>query len=325
MNCMQSVAHGALAVCAFGLLTGAAIGCGSSDATVAPPGADAGPDATPGPGTPDAAGGLPTTFGGDRPAELKVPASYDPATPMPLVVALHGYAANNTYVSAVLGLDPLYQTAGFLLIAPHGTLDSQGNYFWNATDACCNFDANPVDDVAYLGGLVDEVAASYNVDPKRIYVVGHSNGGFMAHRLGCESANRFAAIVSVAGATFEDVSRCTPATKINVLQVHGTSDDTIAYAGDSISIQGTPHAYPGAVGTVERWAQLNGCTGTSAAEPSIDLTTSGAVGDETAPSAYAGCPPGGAAELWTVNGANHIIIFRSGEPLWDWLAAHPKP
>src|SRR4051812_1892052 len=128
MNCMQHVARGALAACAFALVTSAAAGCGSSDDTVVEPhadggaGTDAGTDATPGTGGPDASVGPPTTFGGDRPAELKVPTGYDPARPTPLVIALHGYAANNTYVSAVLGLDPLYDTAGFLLLAPHGTL-----------------------------------------------------------------------------------------------------------------------------------------------------------------------------------------------------------
>jgi polyhydroxybutyrate depolymerase len=301
---------GAALVLAFAALT---VGCGSDDSTTPRP--DAGSEST----TPDAApAGPPTTFGGDRPAELKVPSGYDPAVPTPLVVALHGYSPNTTYVGAILGLDDLYDSAGFLLIEPAGTLDSQGDYFWNATDACCNFDANPVDDVAYIDGLVDAIEAAYNVDPKRVFVIGHSNGGFMAHRLACDSADRFAAIISVAGATFEDASRCAPSRPVSVLQIHGTEDGTIAYAGAAID----GHAYPGAVETVARWAALDGCTGASTPGAAIDLTN--ATGAETDVAAYTGCPAGGAAELWTVNGGVHLLLLTSGQPLWDWLSAHPR-
>ena len=99
-------------------------------------------------------------------------------------------------------------SAGFLMIAPAGTADSSGSHFWNATDACCNFENSQVDDVAYLDGLITEISAAYNVDPKRIYVVGHSNGGFMAYRMACAKADRIAAVVSVAGATFATPASC---------------------------------------------------------------------------------------------------------------------
>ena len=41
-------------------------------------------------------------------------------------------------------------TEGFALAFPDGTRDSSGRRFWNATDACCNFENTPVDDVAYI-------------------------------------------------------------------------------------------------------------------------------------------------------------------------------
>ena len=43
------------------------------------------------------------------------------------------------------------------------------------------------------------------------------------------------------------------------------------------------------------------------------------------PAAYGGCPAEGAAELWTLNGLDHLIIFKSGAPLWSWLSAHARP
>ncbi len=103
----------------------------------------------------------------DRPYELAVPAAYAGA-PTPLVVLLHGYSVNGATQLVYFGLGPSVDTHGFLLAYPDGTIDSKMNRFWNATDACCNFDGSKVDDVAYLDAVIDDVRAHYNIDPKRI-------------------------------------------------------------------------------------------------------------------------------------------------------------
>jgi polyhydroxybutyrate depolymerase len=277
-------------------------------ADAAPPTADAGP--------------RPTVFGGDRPATLIVPESYDPATPTPLVVVLHGYAPTNSYAAGLLGIDAAQAAAGFLMISPSGSKNPSGDYYWNATDACCDFYSANVDDVAYLTGLIDDIAAAYNVDAKRVFVVGHSNGGFMAYRLACESAGRVAAIVSVAGATFADAAACVPAAEVNVLQIHGTSDGTISYEGGALS-NGGP-LYPAATTSVATWAGYNGCAATSTAGASVDVV--GEATAETTTIIHDACPAGGTAELWTVVGGPHVMLIKPAQPLiWTWLAAHPRP
>jgi len=253
-----------------------------------------------------------------------IPASYDAATPTPLVIVLHGYSDTTAYPAAVFRLMASQEAAGFLMISPVGTLDTAGSYFWNATDACCNFDGNPVDDVAYLDGLITEVSAAYNVDPKRVFIVGHSNGAFMAYRFACERAGRVAAIVSVAGATYNTAASCVPSQPVNILQVHGNADMTISYTGGSITIAGAPKTYPSAAGTVQRWATYNGCAGTTTAGAAIDLM--GDAATETTSLSYDACPAGGAVALWTVDQAPHLIFFKAGPPLlWNWLAAHARP
>jgi|JI10StandDraft_1071094.scaffolds.fasta_scaffold12471_9 polyhydroxybutyrate depolymerase len=287
----------------------------------APVGADASVDALVDAGGPDA---RPTTFGGARPATLVVPGSYDPATPTPLVLVLHGYSTNTTYAAPLLQLTAAASTAGFLMIAPAGTVDSTGNHFWNATDACCNMENSQVDDVAYLDGLITEISAAYNVDPKRIYVAGHSNGAFMAYRMACAKADRIAAIVSVAGATFATPASCAPSQPVSVLQVHGTADTTIQYAGGTIMIGAANVAYPSAVGSTDRWATYDGCAATTTTGAAIDVT--GDATAETTPTAHGSCPAGIGVELWTVDQAPHILAFKAGPPLlWTWMAAHPKP
>ena len=264
-----------------------------------------------------------TTFGGPRPVTLQVPTAYDHAAgiALPLVLVLHGYGASGALQAAYFGLDRLAEEEGFFLLAPDGTPSDEGR-FWNATDACCNFAQSPIDDVAYLSGLVEEVVAEYDVDPQRIYVIGHSNGGFMSHRLACERPDLFAAAFSVAGAQWSVQNRCKPSSRISIVQAHGTSDATILFGGGAIGLAG----YPSALETVSDWTTLDGCTGAlSEGGPKLDLD--GAVpGDETTQRTVNGCPAGIAVELWEMKGSGHIPSFNASfaRAAWTWMQAHPK-
>ncbi len=296
--------------------------CGGDDGAGGP---DArGPDARGGDAlVPDADPSPPTVFGGERPATLTVPTTYDATTPTPLVVALHGYYTNPDYVMAYLRLDTFAEDHGALLIAPDGTMDPDDNYFWNASDACCDlFDAGP-DDVGYLATMVGEIRAAYNVDPARIFVIGHSNGGFMALRLACEHPEIFAAAISHAGAA---PSTCTPATPVSVLQVHGDTDSTIQYTGGTLTQNnGSTVTYPSATETVAALAAADGCAATTESLAPIDLINM--AGDETLVTRHTGCPSGIDSELWTAPDGGHVLLFASTVPerWWTWLSAHPKP
>jgi polyhydroxybutyrate depolymerase len=265
----------------------------------------------------DAAGpDAPPSLIDDRPYMTTIPDSYDPAVPAPLVVLLHGYGANGFVQNAYWMMNLQAEAHGFLLAFPDGTVDSGGSQFWNATDGCCNFDGADVDDVAYLGAVIDDMRANYNVDPRRIYVIGHSNGGFMSHRMACDRADVVAAIVSLAGMTWFDPAQCQPSEPVAVLQVHGDMDETVTYEGAL--------GYPSAAETVSRWAQHDGCTGTFDEIGRISLID--LAGSETRQEAWQGCPAG-AAELWTIEGGTHIPGFDEtwGAYIWAWLEAHPKP
>ncbi len=295
---------------------------GTSTATTSTGAGGAGGDASTSSTTSTGSGGA-HVIGGDRPVDVHVPASYDPATPMPLVVLLHGYSATGALQTAYFSMIPASDARGFLFAAPDGLVDGSGNQFWNATDACCNFYNNDVDDSAYLRSVVEDIEAAYNVDPKRIYFIGHSNGGFMSHRMACDHADKIAAIASLAGAMAEDVSLCQPSNAVAVLQIHGTVDDTIAYDGGNILGNG----YPSAQQTVLDWVDLDHCSpveDTSASPISVDATIAG---DETTITKYDGCDPGGHAELWTIAGGGHIPSLDStfAEQVVDFLYAHPKP
>jgi len=245
-----------------------------------------------------------------RPYQSHVPTNYDATKPTPLVVLLHGYGFNGAAQNAYFGMTPVSDSAGFLYAYPDGTVDSSGKGFWNATDSCCNFGKVAVDDVAYLNAVIDDMSAQYNVDPKRIYFMGHSNGGFMTYRMACESGSRIAGVVVLAGAMWLDTTKCPGKDKVPVLHVHGDSDMTIYYGG-SATAAGALAPYPGAKVSLADWATIDGCGPLATTTETKDLVTGPP--NETAVSRHS-CPTGLAAELWTIQGSDHVPAFAT--PTW---------
>lgn len=246
---------------------------------------------------------------GRGPVSVQVPSGYQPTIPAPLLILLHGYTSSGAETEAVLQFAPEADARGMIYAFPDGTEDAFGNRFWNATDACCNFFGSTVDDVAYLSDLIDVIAMSLNVDPARIFVAGHSNGGFMAYQFACEQADSVAAIVSVAGATFDDPADCVPSRPVRTLQIHGTADGTILFDGGFLLGGGF---YPSAQTTTETWAAYNGCDMVATVDPvPLDLDASIA-GDETTVMRYeTNCDAGAGAQpatssLWTIAGGAHV-------------------
>lgn len=117
-------------------------------------------------------------------------------------------------------------------IVPDGIKNPANKRFWRATDACCDFLDMGWDDSQYLIDIIDEVSAKFPIDQSRIYIVGHSNGGFMTHRMACDHSDRIAAIVTLAGMQFKDQSMCKAKHPISFLHIHGTADVKILYNGD---------------------------------------------------------------------------------------------
>ncbi len=132
---------------------------------------------------------------GDRPYCLEAPTPKE-GERLPLVISLHGYGSSGEQQARYFGFDMLAREKRFVLAKPNGTTNRAGQRYWNASSACCasNRDTNPPDDVAYIDALIDDVASHEPIDDKRVYIVGHSNGAFMAHRLACDRSNRVAAI-----------------------------------------------------------------------------------------------------------------------------------
>ncbi len=258
-------------------------------------------------------------LGGDRPARLILPAGYVPGALRPLVILLHGFSVTGEVQDLYLGLSPEAAAKGFITLVPDGTKNATGVPFWNASPSwCCDFGNSGVDDAGYILGLVAEAKTRFTIDPARVYLVGHSNGGFMSYKLACEHADVFAGIASIAGSMALEPEDCDPSEPVSVLQVHGTADATIAFAG-------ALGQYPSAETVVKRWAEHDGCELLPQAGAVVDYDTA-VLGAEAEPQRFPGCTAGTAVELWKMSGSSHIPTFAANfmPSLLDWLLAHPK-
>lgn len=257
-----------------------------------------------------------------RDVVLRVPSGYDPGRPSGLVIGLHGYSSNAGELDDYFGLSEQAERRGLLLALPQGTMDARRAPFWNATSACCDFGPTGVDDSGFLAGVIELVSARYSVDPGRVWLFGHSNGGFMAHRLACDHAELVTGIVSLAGAQDAAESACVPQRSVAVLQIHGTEDETVAYSG--AASLGGGDGYPSAVQTAARWARLDGCATTAVTAGRRHLTS--AAGDDTDVTSWPGCRGHSGVELWTIQGGRHVPVLNAGfaASALDWLDAHAR-
>ena len=230
-----------------------------------------------------------------REYRLYVPAIYTRTTgAVPLLLNLHGYSSNNQEQENYGDFRPIADTANFLVVHPNGTIDGNGNHFWNTFGPR----GSGVDDVAFLSALVDTLARRYRVDLNRVYSAGMSNGGFMSYELACQLGNRIAAIASVTGSmTTSRLAGCTSGRPVPVLEIHGTADGTVPYTG------GTALQFVAIPTLLNSWVQRNGCNPTPTVTAVPDINT--ADGCTAERSVWSGGRNGSVVEHFRIIGGGH--------------------
>jgi poly(3-hydroxybutyrate) depolymerase len=125
-----------------------------------------------------------TSSGKTRAYYLYVPSTIQASTPAPLIVTLHG--SNRTGVSLVEKWKDLAKKEGIIIAGPD-SIDLRG---WGA----------PQDGPGYLYELVESLRAKYSINPRRIYLFGHSAGASFAIHMSLLESEYFAAAAIHAGA-----------------------------------------------------------------------------------------------------------------------------
>jgi polyhydroxybutyrate depolymerase len=246
-----------------------------------------------------------TVDGRDRTYRVFAPPSLGSSQTAPLVIALHGLTQDGEAIETWTRFDDEAKASRFIVAYPYGIGNS-----WNAGGCCGDASAKGVDDVVFISRLLDRLTVDYPIDRTRVFIAGLSNGAMMAYRLACQLSDRIAAAASVAGAlVFDD---CRPARPVSILEMHGTDDSVVPYAGDS--------AFPSTTSTIQRWVTLDDCGGNP---------TQSVVGI-TKTSTWIGCRGGTVVRFDTVVGGPHTWFGRvdpntlPGEPnatkvIWDFF------
>ncbi len=276
------------------------------------------------------------------PAEIYFPKNYKNGEKWPLVVLLHAYKVSGGFQKFYFGLSHRLKKDGFILFVPGTVRDSQGHRFWNAMDYCCNSERLPVDDITYLKAEIERVMKENPVDPDRVYLLGHSNGAMMAHRMACDHADLFAGIASLAGSGMRELSQCKPSSPVSILEIHARNDKIVLYDGmTEASLKSRlktkplyPYAppeelvrYPSAGVLVRDWATKNGCDLSVVENDGPKNYALSALGRETTKEFWkTGCRKGTEVGLWTLKRGGHVPRFNGAfsRDVLDFLLAQKK-
>lgn len=233
---------------------------------------------------------------------LDVPAPL-PATPMPLVIALHGAGGDGPSFAGETKLGAAARAAGMLAVFPSGVETPGRGGGWNAHFCCGKAVTDNVDDIGFIGALIDALAAQYKIDRNRLYATGMSNGAMFAYQLAA-ARPWFAAIAPVSG-TIGGVSRSgagfligIPPHPVPVMIVHGRKDPLVLYdGGSSPSLNFPNHWKMGVPDAVSFWVAADGCADTA--------ESSEADGGKLKRVTYPACRDGSEVVLWEIAEGGH--------------------
>lgn len=219
---------------------------------------------------------------------VHVPAGFD--APLPVVIAIHGYGSTATGFEAAHNLKPHADKHGYIAVYPQGTHFAPPDSWdanvritsWNdlaanlgpagagphCVDGAVEYPCPPecgacdrcawtacYDDLGFINRLLDRVHAEFPADASKTYLLGVSNGGMMALRLGCNLGHRFAAVAPII-AQLAPGYACGPETDLPMLHLYGGRDDTVRHDGRPA---GDGFVYTTAELTAATWAESLAC------------------------------------------------------------------
>lgn len=230
-----------------------------------------------------------TSSGEERSYQIYVPKTYNPKTPTPLVITLHGYSSNPADAIYSSRWNRLADAEGLIAVYPLGTGSPT---YWHIFDYAYGGRSSQTD-VQFFSDLIDQLEEKYNIDPARIYVNGISMGGGMSFVLACNLSERIAAVGSVSGAYSYPLAECNPQKPVPLIAFHGTEDDIVPYEGIVNNSYGL--TYPPVPDFISAYADQNHCNET------INVPQEGEISSVS----YTGCAQNADVVFYTIHGGGH--------------------
>lgn len=260
---------------------------------------------------------------------IHLPTNYQKNEKLPVVLVLHGGGGNGKNNIEMTGFNDKADKEHFIVVYPNGTGRLSNILLtWNAGNCCGYALDNHIDDTSFLRSLIEKMEQNYNVDAKRVYATGLSNGGMMSYRLGCELSDKIAAIAPVAGALNLD---CRPTEPVSVIAFHGTADQHVPYQGGKPLKKVDPHDRTdhSVASAISFWVNSNKCN------PKPTSKHNGHITVDT----YSGGKNGSEVVLYTIEGGSHswpggvkprmladvpTKEISATDLIWDFFLHHPK-
>ena len=226
---------------------------------------------------------------------VHLPFNYDVFSSFPLLIALHGRLGTGKKMIKQTGFNSIADREGFIVVYPEGF--KRG---WADGRGITHADKRGVDDVAFIDKLIMVLKENFSIDHGRIYIAGHSNGGFMAQRLAIERSHKFAAVAVVAASLSEWLaSRFTPSRPMPISFINGTVDSVTPYVGGRQS-GGT--RVLSVEDTVKIWVRFNGCKEVPEVQDVHGLNNGPLVSVFT----YGLCKNHSQVKLYKIKGGGHV-------------------
>jgi polyhydroxybutyrate depolymerase len=249
---------------------------------------------------------------------LHLPPEYDPAKPVPLVVALHCYSGTGGAEAEQSLFSEKADAEGFIVVYPNGAIPAAPGFAWNFGPMRRR--GRP-DDVAFVAEVIRRLPDAHAIDPKRIYVTGMSQGGMLAHAVGCELSHVVAAVAPVGAALVTEPRRREP---LSVLIIHGTEDPSVPYEGGQSGGEPGRRPFPPVSHAVSTWVEHKGCspTPTRAQDGLVirEVYTGGTAGTEVALCAIVGGRHDWPGDNNDSTGAGLV----GADAIWEFFEQHPK-
>lgn len=174
--------------------------------------------------------------------------------PIPLLVALHGRFGNGITMMKQTKLDEVADMNGFIVLFPDGYKRS-----WADGRGSSPADEDSINDVIFVESIVKRMIAEGSVDPNLVYLVGHSNGGFMAQRLAIEKPKLWKGVLSVAAQLSVQLLKSKPKFEsypVSVTILAGTADPLVPYSGGYVK---DGKEILSVADSILRWKEWNVC------------------------------------------------------------------
>lgn len=217
--------------------------------------------------------------------------------PYPIIMMLHGGFSSGRMVDDVVQFDKFVDPHKMIVVYPNADDDN-----WNDGRSETS---SEVDDVQFLKDVITDVAAKFDGDPSRVYLVGISNGGMMTMRMACDAADTFVAFSTViANMPADLVSSCHPGGPVDFMMMQGTADGLVPWEGGQVErvvfFVGGGDTVISGPDTYTFWVDNAGCTDTNETE-TIDTVNDGT----TVTKIEATCPGDTEVIQYRMNGAGH--------------------